>query len=296
MIVKYSSFRLTPTKAAQYDRINIYPGQRTLNRQWADELTKKLRQNQAHEGRVAVFLDKVNALGNGRCDYLMDGQHLCFAVTVSGVSTPCRLHEHISEAGDTKEDVARMFAQYTQRARTRGDIAWIYAVQFGMADWPRRIVRLCNTGVALWSVFSTNTGGAGATVHLTKEENARLLGKHQEACRFVYDILCGSKHTYPRHLLRGPVVALMIGTWECDQNHARLFWEGVRDGEMLKRNDPVHKYRDWLARVGVRAGDKEEAVTHREMFVRGIHWWNASRGGPGNSGRYRKNKPIPKIK
>lgn len=296
---KFSSIRLTLARAKDFTRVNVYAGQRSVNRRWVEELSGKVEAGDFHEGRIAVLHDAAKVLGDGVCDLLMDGQHQCDLVVHTALSIPCRLHEYTTETGDTKEDVARIFAQYNvDLPRNRGDIAWIYAVQYGMEKWPRKIAKLCNTALGLIVAFS---GGEGripsGCQHLTKEQNARLLGKHKATCEFVYHLLCDTEPKYPKHLMRSPVVAAIIRTREIARDDATLFWEGVRDGDLLKKSDPAYRLREWLIRTSVKSVVKREpVVTHREMYVRSLHFWNAFRGGPGASGRYYPEKPIPAIK
>ena len=276
---------LTVAKAKANRAINTYPGQRPLNKRHVEELRDKILDERFHMGLVAY----VEWKGTRQ---LANGQHQGEGVIGANKSIPIVELTFTAEENDTAEDVARVFAQFnTDKPRTRQDIAWIYGVQYGMAEWPRKVVSLCNTALGYIENVSAN-----GVILLSKDANALLLGKHRGACRFVHYLLCEGDTKNPKHLMRSPVIAAVISTWKKDTADAQAFWEAVRDGDMLKKVDPAFRLREWLKTVAVRSGDNAIAVNQREMYVRCIHWWNAFRGGPGKSGRYSPDNPIPKVR
>lgn len=289
MKFKKSNITVTPKKAAEFLRHNTYEGQRNKSPRHIQELGEKLVDGRFHNGQVALIY-------NGST-WLADGQHQCEASIVTGKSFPATLLEFTAEDGDTKEDVAEVFAQFNvDRSRSRGDIAWIYGCQIGMETWPRKCVTLCNTALG-W--LASNCGNYNGKSTLTKDESARLLSKKRKACEFVHDMAFQGADGAAKHLLRSPTVAAMIATFEKSHADAEVFWAAVRDGDMLKRTDPCFVLREFLLRSnvalggGARSGDV--TVSQREMFAKCIHAWNAYRQKKTTSLKYYADKPLPKL-
>jgi hypothetical protein len=287
MELKRSQVRITPKRAEELLRLNTYAGQRNKSPMHIQELAEKMKDGRFHNGQVAIVI-------NGST-FLADGQHQCEASIVSGVTFPATMLEFYAEKGDSKEDIAEVFAQFNvDRSRTRGDIAWIYGCQVGMHEWPRKCVTLCNSALG-WIAGGFGEGG----VRLGKDENARLLSAKKSACTFVRDIAFSGDPKQSRHLQRGAVVAAMIVTQQKDAEAARAFWEAVRDGDMLRKSDPCAVIRDFLLRTSVAlgAGARGDKVTvgAREMFGKCIAAWNAKRSGKTTSLKYFGSKPLPKL-
>lgn len=292
MQFKTSQVLVTPKKAEEFLRINTYPGQRTLSPTHVSELAAKMKDGRFHEGQIAI-------VHNGE-DILANGQHQCTASISSGQKFNSRLLEYTVEKGDSKEDVARVFAQFNvDRARNRGDIAWIYGCQIGMQDWPRRCVTICNSALG-WIA----TGfGEGGRARMGRDENSRLLSAKKASCQFVHDTIfvdnAGNSYAKSRHLMRAPVAAAMIVTHAKAASDAEVFWASVRDGDMLKRNDPCFVLRECLLRSALNNSASERGnraqVSARELFGKCIHGWNAYRQKATTVLRFYFDKPLPKA-
>lgn len=284
---KDSSLLLTPERAQKFIAINTHPGQRSLSRAVVTELATKIEDGRFHEGLVAI-------MHNGD-DSLMNGQHQCHAVIQAGRSVHARLHEYWAEKGDTATDVARVFAQYNvDKGRTRGDIGWIYASQIGMAEWPRKCVSLCNTALG-WIAT-----GYTPIIKISKDDNASLLKPHIKECEFVYRLLWNVKGQESRHLLRSPVIAAVMLTHRKHHDDAELFWTSVRDGDMLKKDEPAAKLRTVLLRskvsLGRGAGQRGEQLSQFAMCAKCIHAWNAYRTKGATDLKVYADKPMPEAK
>lgn len=83
---------------------------------------------------------------------------------------------------------------------------------------------------------------------------------------------------------RAPVVAMQ-------------FWSAVRDESAPDRNDPTRTLARFLIRAVVAGSNvkSKEITTHREMFVKSLHAWNAFRAGETTALNYHSGAPIPKI-
>lgn len=290
MQLKKSQILVTPKKAEEFLKYNTYAGQRNKSPAHIRELAAKMTDGRFHNGQIAT-------VNNGSV-FLADGQHQCEAVIVSGQKVPATMLEFFVDKGDTKEDVARIFAQFNvDRSRSRGDIAWIYGCNIGMADWPRQCVTLCNTALG-W--IASGHGSAGGKTALDRDANARLLSAKKSSCSFVRQVIYGEKQsTDAKHLLRAAVAAAMIVTHTKAASDAEVFWMAVRDGDMLKRSDPAFALREFLRGAACSYGgghrSERDAVSAREMYARCVHGWNAYRQKQSTALRYYPSKPLPKV-
>lgn len=291
MKFKSSQVTVSPKKAEEYLSHNTYAGQRHISPRHIQELQAKMNDGRFHVGNIAIVY-------NGS-PILADGQHQCHAGIIAGRPFKALLQEYTIEEADSKEDIARVFSQFNvDRARSRGDIAWIHGCQIGMDKWPRRCVTLCNTAIG----WMESGFGLKAYIALSKDENAALLAKYRKQCEFIYELLfCNEQRS--RHLLRSPVTAAMMQTFIKSRSDAEVFWAAVRDGDMLKRGEPTFVLRDYLLRVSVSVGagarqTGKESVGFRELYVKCIHAWNAYRGGETQLRlvRFNPKHALPKVK
>lgn len=282
---------VNPKKAEEFLAINTYPGQRPRSERHSQELAEKMIDGRFHVGEIAV-------INNGK-PILANGQHQCAASIISGKPFQAVVQEYTIEKGDTKEDVARVFAQFNvDRARSRGDIAWIYGCQMGMESWPRKCVTLCNTALG-WLETGCPDKGYNA---MSKDANALLLGKNKKQCEFIRQMLFDGNGAH-RHLVRASIVAAMISTWNKSRSDAEVFWSAVRDGDMLRQGEPTFVLREYLMRTSVNFGAGANAagkqpVGFRELYVKAIFAWNAYRSGEEKLRllRYNQSHPLPKVK
>jgi hypothetical protein len=131
-----------------------------------------------------------------------------------------------------------------------------------------------------------------------KREKAHLLGLYVKQGGFVNNIVKDSRSS--RHLMRSPVVRAMMETYDKDWQSAKIFWEDVRDGAELKKNDPALLLKNYLQMAAISARNvksayRQESVTAREMYVKCLHAWNASRSGTKTNLRYLPDAPIPRL-
>ncbi len=103
-----------------------------------------------------------------------------------------------------------------------------------------------------------------------------------------------------KHLLRSPVAAAMMATYDKAPRIAEQFWIAVRDESFPDRDDPTRALARFLVRAALASGDarhgpEKKMVGFQEMYVKCIRAWNASRTGEPTSLQYRAKDPLPKI-
>jgi len=284
-----SSILLTPELANEYLKINTYIAQRHFDRRFKKELARKIKIGLFHEGCIAIM-----HYLNGKSE-MMNGQHQCEAVIECHNNIECRLHDYFQEPEDTEEDVAKVFAQYdVHKARTRRNVSQIYAVQFGMAEWPISCTRLCASALSL---LESNLDSP----KITYDETGHLLGQYKEDCVFIRNLLFESSNSKrSKHLQRAGVAAAIIATRRVNEHDAILFWTDIRDGELLERNDITYKVREFLMKIKINIGGGARDPGYRHVSTKHaycycIGMWNKFRGySAGGDYKWRGNTPIPK--
>lgn len=105
-----------------------------------------------------------------------------------------------------------------------------------------------------------------------------------------------------RPLLRSPVVQAMMATYDRSPRLAMQFWEMVRDESAPENTDPTRTLSRFLVRAamltagsGARGTRGKKVVTHREMFVKCLHAWNAWRAGETTNLNYYAAAPVPGV-
>jgi len=207
---------ITPGKAREYLRLNTYDGQRPVEMARVRCYSEKMKMGLFHIAHVVFVNYKQNK-------WLGDAQHSLMACVKSGV--PFRaVVEHYDCI--TKKDVAEVFGQFNmEKPRSRGDVAWVYAVQRGWGHWPKGLVRLLAA-----ALVAVEGGGYRRCPTMPKDQQGALLFDNTGVCKW----LCNLKITKVKHLKRGPVVSAMIQTWRSNAADAVEFWRGVSDGEMME--------------------------------------------------------------
>lgn len=104
-----------------------------------------------------------------------------------------------------------------------------------------------------------------------------------------------------KHLLRGPVVSAMVGTFRKGPHLARQFWSAVRDETAADRNDPTRVLARYLATAAIANGAnraataKKKVVGTREIYAKCVHAWNAWRKGESTNLNYYASAPLPQA-
>ncbi len=253
---------LTVKKASEFLAMNNYPGQRDVGPKHVDMLFEKMQSGDFHWAQIATIVYEGEK-------HLANGQHQCHAVIRHGESVKMFLIEFTEEEGDTKDDIANVFAQFNNdKGRSRGDVAWIYANQYKMgreSGWSPRLVKLCNTALA-WIASKK------FSYKISKEDNSKMLAEHKRQCEFVREIL---KIKPSDHLRKGPVVAAMIMSHLIDKTMAREFWARVANGiGVTKEKDPCGILRDFLLSKSIYSHSGKENVSPKAFHCNSIYAWN----------------------
>lgn len=211
---------------------------------------------------------------------------------------------------DTLEDVAKLYATFDSnlQSRTARDIYLSFAGTVPeLREMPARTLVLAVTGMNVFLGGTYLTPSGSTVVRSQPAERAEALFDHPEFVIWLNQILsAGSDNSrgrdgraQARHLMRAPVVGVMMGTWKKSQTAATEFWSAVRDetGESPQR--PDRKLARYLLTAGVDMGGgtrRVKTVHPREMFAKCIHAWNAWRKQETTNLNYYADKDVPAIK
>ena len=275
---------LTVEKAKKLLDVNTYVGQRDLIPIHVQTLEKAIEDGTFIGGEIGI----ANLKYNGNQKVLVNGQHQSHVVIQTG--KPVHVIWKEFECYDP-EDLALLYRSFdNHRSRSLSDVLKPEAQALGIT-WPSRIVSLVLSGAILKE-------GRKTTV---KNDKVELLRNYIRPGEFIDSLLTDKNKVMRkmvRHMLRAPVIAAIMLTWEKSQSDSRIFWSSVRDGENLTKLDPAFKLREFLTIANVfsgRGAAKTRYAIPKEMTSRCINAWNAFRKGQPTDLRYYPQSPIPKA-
>ena len=262
--------------------LNNYRGQRTLRPKHVTMLRNEMENGRFLTGNIAVAILNYDE----KRKVIANGQHQLKALLA--VNIPIRV-VYQEYSCDGPEDMANLYSGFDNHAaRSLGDVVVPESIAVGVDGWKGKTLRV---------VVSAAVSISGAE-EWPKREKAHLLGLYAKQGGFVNNIVKDSRSS--RHLMRSPVVRAMMETYDKDWQSAKIFWEDVRDGAELKKNDPALLLKNYLQMAAISARNvksayRQESVTAREMYVKCLHAWNASRSGTKTNLRYLPDAPIPRL-
>jgi hypothetical protein len=267
---------ITEYDAMEFLEQNTYEMQRKLRPYWVDHLDKEMRTGMFLTGYIAIAV----LLYEGGRRVMVNGQHQCQALMKSGIPVSA-IYEEWSCVD--LFDLSNLYSRFDgPLVRSVPEILAPEANALGL-DWKSRILALVVGAAAL----GADRKKAGNKILSTERKS--LLKNNAASGAFVSHII-GNRRITNKHMLRVPVARAMMDTWNVDKVAALGFWAVVRDGEMIKKGDPVWRLREYL--MGIRTACSAD---HREMYVKCIHAWNASRSGTKTDLRYRPDASIPRL-
>lgn len=232
--------------------------------------------------------------------YRINGQHtstlLSECVTVPEFFVTVERYEC-----ETMEDVAKLYATFdsSMSSRTAGDIILSFASVIG--EFANQNIKK-KTYPLVVAAASYAKWGAGM-YSIPSAERAETLLDHTDFCIWVDGIIHPTDGEQKRalHLTRSPVVSAMLGTYMKSKSDSDEFWKLTRDETDENREDPTRILARYLVRTCVRhTGPQTKvsgkgAATHREIYVKCIHAWNAWRKEQPTELKYHAASKIPAI-
>jgi hypothetical protein len=198
----------------------------------------------------------------------------------------------------TLDGVARLWATFDSSVATRTGNEIINSFASTVSEFAGVKQKTCSLAVIAasyqkWDMDFYNSSRVA--------ERAELLLDHVDFVLWLDTILYPKDGNARRakHLLRGPVVAAILGTWLSSEESSDSFWRHVRDEDQAQ-GLPTRVLAKWLSEVTFKNHHSgtpgKKSVQFREMFVRCLHAWNAWRTNTRTSLKYHANAPIPVIR
>jgi hypothetical protein len=307
-LIERRSIEVDPDLAKHYLTFNNYIVQRKLRRGHVDELAEKMKDGRFREGEISfgVYNDD---------SFMMNGQHQCIAIIQSGETIPCRVEKYRCKS---EMDLSDLFAEYdTFLPRSLQDI--VKARVNGLhLKWPNYIASLVVSAATIeytmkqtktpyalkGRIVPSSTGKeASGKKPLSKNRRVALLDEYLKEGDFVNEVFTNvdgnmkMSSFHCRHIGRAPVVYVMFLTMRKNEKDALEFWVSVRDGEILTKDMPEMKLREFLKSVNsITRPYSYRVVKSHEYICRCIMAWNAFRTKTKTNLAYSPSKDIPMVK
>lgn len=302
-LVKREMLTLTPDLAAHYLNFNDYETQRPIREAHVEELVDKMEKGLFRFGEVAF------GSTNGSKEKMMNGQHICTAVTEYNKPIECVVEHYVCNG---PMEMSELFRQFEVLSRSLKDYVRHEAAALKL-DWPLWVSQLIVSAASIDFLNMPRRSGHGGSVtsgvpykskkFMSKDKKVKLLENYLYEGEFIADILTvggefagrtSSRRT--AHMKRAPVVVVMMETWRVNIESAKDFWINVRDGEGLIREMAEYKYREFLQTCNTRTTQRISGMTsNHEYIYRGHIAWNAYRRGAATNLAYRSNADPPAL-
>ena len=296
-LIERRMVEVDPATAAHYLTFNSYGKQRSVRLPHVDELAFKMTLGLFRFGEIAFV-----SIKGGR-DLMMNGQHVCSAIIQSGSTEPCMLERFKT---NSEMGASEIFRQFEILPRSLTDMVAVEIAARNL-NWPLWVASSV-VGAAVLERTQSSTGRIHRTrgmsvarvgSYLTKSEKVELIKDYTAEGDFVCSILTdgvGKKEV--AHISKVPLVCAMIKTWNKDKADAKIFWQNVRDGEFLKKDDPEWKLRTFLlqAKEKGEGGYQIRTIQANEYVYRCLIAWNAFRQGKKTNLAYHVKSALPKLK
>lgn len=231
------------------------------------------------------------------CTYRVNGKHT--SIMLSMQSPLPTFYVTVERWGcDTLKDVGALYNTYDSNlaSRSANDINHSFAAAIPeLRDVPGKLINL-TVSAAAFLKWDENV-----LKRVPQAERAEELVERAYFVKWLREVIANTdtkKMGPAKHLLRSPVVCAMMATHDRAPHVATDFWTQVRDESHADRNDATRVLARFLVRVGVASGkgvSGKYTVTHREMYVKCLHAWNAYRAGEATSLQYHPKAPVPKV-
>lgn len=282
LIEKPSLQTINAKRAKELLELNTMECQRNLKLSHVEMLKRKMSEKLFRVGSIAIAKN-----GKSNSEIIVNGQHTLTACAEGGFTIQAFFERYKYH---TAEDLSLLYQQFdpSSAGRRLGDLVKVEAHALGL-HWPERICSLVVSGAVLIT-------GAGSK--LAADQKAGLLQQYIREGEFINEIMGGGDSL---HMQRQGVAASMIRTWQKNKSGANEFWTKVRDGELIRKNDPESHLRTFLLTHRPSLGNQGTSpnrilVHHHEYMYRCITAWNAYRRGVQlNVFKYLKDYPIPAV-
>lgn len=268
------SLELTTIDKAKAEELlskNTYDGQRPIKNPKVNEYAAKMMDGRFLVGQIVLAEYK------GK-EVLADGQHTLTCV----VSTDTVIDATIQRIRcKTDQEMGLLFNQFEGEKRSVKDSVRAFTIAHGIGDIDTNNIIVAGLIYAL--------GYKGGS--LKRDEKINLLREFPEFRKDASRLLCSGEIA---HIKNRAVVGTMFLTHQIHPDKFLDFWEKVRDGDNLGKNDPRGKLRDFLLEAKI--GGTRNITSVHEFSSRCRTAWNAFiKGSELEKLRYSGKKALPKL-
>lgn len=264
---------MTHNHARQLLMFNNLTCQRKLSRNKLNMLKRKSDDGDFHHLIAGICIMK-NGIG-----YMVNGQHSCTHVLETGITTPATVvfYDNVSD----KEIVSHIYSQYdTNMERSTLDLSKLKfdALQ---VNWVPSFGILLNGTLDRYK----NNSEFLSSSDLSKSEKMELIPNNMYQSNFLARILLdedGQFRNNVHHLKKQYITINMLHTLDISESWSLRFWEKVRDGDNLTKDDPRFVLREYLLNK-----ETNMNIFRKKMALYNIctKAWNA----------FRNNEPLTKL-
>lgn len=276
--------RFNGERAVWFLEHNTHPGQRNPKKETLKILREKIESNRFRKATIAVAILK----HEGDRVVLLNGQHNCMVIRDTGHQ--CWATIEIYEV-DTEEQVQQLYRQFDNtRGRTTSDHNKAWAVGMGI-DYPSRFLNLAISSAVYAKMRESSP-------HIPRDDRGPFLEPFLLQSDFIYSVLTDGEPTAAKysHIMRSPVVAIVLMTLKKYPGPAAKFWGGVISGSNLESDDPAFVLREWLKEHSIldiesdnespqKNSKKAGFCRPKEFYVRTVLHWN----------RFASGQPCPRA-
>lgn len=280
---------VTPKEAEAFLAMNNFPGQRDLNQIKARQYADMMENGTMRPVDIAVL-----TMPSG-VKYLANGQHVCTAIILYGKQFPARIDFYKC---DTDRDAWILFGSFDVHAsRTEKHIIKAARGLFTndkLHTIPLRT--LSSLGAAMFYIEA----GDGSRPDFRAKVPAKTC-KADAIDRNSKELLEASfvigPETSGSPLTRVGVATAIVMTNRANFSKSQVFWEQVRTGESLKRNDPAYKLREWLRTPSISATKNSGGTGgHVSQYAASVAFWNSFITGEHRTCvKVRAMKDLPEV-
>lgn len=249
-------------EAEQFLAINNFKGQRELN-----PLKARLYADKMENGTMRPVHVAIATLPDGK-KVLMNGQHVCTAITIHGKPHSATVEYYKCDDWD---DAWHLYASFDIHAsRTERHVMKAARGLFkneALRDLPLAILQSCGTAIAIL--------GSGKKP-IFKLRGIEKTAKAEAVDNYPEDVIWVASFVEFVHLIRVGVVAAMIATHRANESKAEEFWRLVGSGiGITSKDSPAYKLREAL--ISVRRSNSVScgSEAHFDNYCTSIAWWNS---------------------
>ena len=283
-LTKEERVELTHTAAREHLDLAEFVGERIVRQHHVDSLTDAMLRGTFRWEWVTLVVARCREAHGGHpagTTFRVNGQHTCWArlECPGSMRAPVRVARY---ACATENDLRQLYASCDRGApRTKSNVIRAYVAGHEKFErFKSHAVKYVPAGLAMWLWESKHE----RRKHDGDDVAYLMLTDHYNVCCRVMEFLSRGRKQDVDHLLRSPVTAAMLATFDKAPQRADEFWSAVHNGVGFEDKDDARlRLRSFVMRYTVGHGggthSSREAVDVERYYRTCLVCWNAWRRG-----------------